>query len=1007
MLESDGATLTGLNLSLGTLSPPFAAEQEHYTATVAHAVSRMTVTATLSGSGATLTFLDGADMPLADADATLPNHQVDLAVGETTIKVEVTAGDGTKKTYVIVVTRRALSSANSPGSSRAARTKLSLTIGTGTEAIAGDTLKVYRVRGHEAISTPFRYEIELMYTGVDALGDPLELSFEQVLGKNATLEIEVTDAGAAMSGNEMVRRIHGVVDEFVLEEDGTSAADNHYRVALVPRLAMLARNRQNRIHATSALPRTLEEVIESKLLSSGSDYGPDEGDDRVVLEADEFHIDIDETTNPLTNLSHVAQYDETDLDFIRRLCERHGVYFFFASNAGDSDHAEDTRGMVVFANTNDPFGVIRFEAGAGGGPYKEEHKLDINLTLTGVTGLTGGSTFEEADGGPARLEGALFECRSHYQPLPASVSVIADQRMEFRDDAPGSALTLDLKRTETRDDGIGVYTDYDTHFVDQNVGDAFARIRSQEIRAAREYSIGRTNSPCVAPGRTFTKKKSAEDGKFLVTAVDIEVTHAHADGISDIDGEVIQTGINNRFRCIEFDEDGDFVFRPPRETPVPRVSGVQTAYIGTGDTGAGGRPDPDADGAYRIYSRFVDERARFVEPDNEIDALSKAVRKGEPYAGENVGMHFPLKRDTEVLVAYRNGDPDRPVIAAAMPGSPNHESPVTDANPTSHVITTSSGARFEIHDNDQDPDGENSRSRIALQSREADDKASYVRLGRSTTDGAPETLEDHYEKNVITVEQDEPATEQNEFDGIALYTADHIRDATQKDRLTEAKGSVRVRAGKDIDGRSVQRHLLGGRRMMIVSGGAADEPREGDRVDIGDKEVSIQDDDMLLSSKGNVYIKADGDVTTVSQSVKIEIGGDEIRRTSGETESHHFGNTSRYTRGSSHNFVLGYTEGVVAGPRVWGGCGGGLNIRLGGHLLLCYGVGGLTRHQLRWNIWTVKWSATELLSYRDHFFSEIKSMFDAETSSLIAEASLTECEIATTVTEASSLISRM
>ena len=883
---------------------------------------------------------------------------------------------------------------------------------------------MYRVRGHEAISTPFRYEIELMRTGYDASGNALVLSSDDVLGKNAMVEIAVTDDGGPGSGDAMARRIHGVVCELTVEEDGYSAADNHYRVVLVPRLAMLARNRQNRIHSTSLPPQTLEEIIRHKLLSSGPDYGPEEADDRVVLETGEFHIDIDNTKVPLASLSHVAQYDETDLDFIRRLCERHGVYFFFASNAGDSSDAEDSRGVVVFANTNGPFGVIRFEDGAGGsryreehkldinrpiaastrrrsrGRYREEHKLDINLTLTGATGLTGGSAFTEADGGPARLEAALFEFGSHYQPLPASVSVVADQRMDFTDDASGSAPTPDLKRTETRDGGIGVYTDYDTHFVDQEVGDAFARIRSQEIRAAREYSVGRTNSPCVAPGRTFTRNKSAEDKEFLVTAVDIEVTHAHEDGVSDIDGEVIQTGIINRFRCIELDEDGDSVYRPARETPVPRVPGVQTAYVGTGVRGAGGRPDPDADGAYRIYSRFVDERARFVNPDNEIDSLSKAVRKGEPYAGEGVGMHFPLKRDTEVLVAYRNGDPDRPVIAAAMPGSPDHESPVTDDNPTSHVIRTSSGARFEVHDDYPDSDGEDSRSRIALQSREADDEASYVRLGRSTTASASEPLEVHYENDVITVEKDKR-------DGIALYTADHIRDATRKDRITEAKGSVRVAAEKDIDGRSVQRHLLAGRRMMIVSGGAADEPREGDRVDIGDSEVSIEDDDMLLSSNGNVYIRARGDIATVSKTVTIEVGGDEIRTTSGDTESHHFGTTSRYVRGSSHDFVLGYSQGVVAGARVWGCFGGGLDVRYGIHLLTGYGAGFLAEHQLRWSIWTVRYNVTEAAIFRDHKFEEIKAMIEAETASIVAESSLTECEIASTVTEASSLLSRM
>ena len=806
-----------------------------------------------------------------------------------------------------------------------AGTELSLAIGTGMEAVAGNTLKVYRVRGHEAISKPFRYEIELERTGGS-------LSFRQVLGKDATLTIGVTDGGLTME-----RRIHGVVEEFIVEEsaDDADVTQHRYRVVLVPRLAMLARNRQNRIHATSEPPRTLEEIIRSKLRSTGPDYGTDERSRRVVLEADEFRIDIDNTKVPLTSLSHVAQYDETDLDFIRRLCERHGVYFFFASNAGDSGGAEDTRGMVVFANTDDPLGVIRFRAEADGDGYENEHRLDIDLTLKGNTGLPGRWTLTSFDPGTsgapdddtiARLTGVLEEFRSVGRPTPANLHMAtADREAGAR---PMATLDGEVLGIHT---AHGVHTDYDTHFPTRTAGIAFAGIRSQELRAVNNYLIGSTNSPCVAPGRTFTKKKSArekptKDRKFLVTAVDIEVTHARADGVSRNDREGIQTAFGNRFRCIESERDGSFVFRPPRETPVPRVPGVQTAYIGTGGAGDGDRPEPDADGAYRIYSRFVDERARFVDPDHEadeasepgsaedldVDGLSKAVRKGEPYAGESVGMHFPLKRDTEVLVAYRNGDPDQPVIVAAMPGSQGHESPVTDKNPTSHVVRTSSGARFEIHDDDPDSDGEDSRSRIALQSREADDKASYMRLGGPHTTNAsdPETLEDRYGTSA--------ATDEEEPDGIALYTADHIREAARKDRITEAEGSVRVRAEKDIHGRSVERHLLRGRPMVIVSGEEVDEPDEGHEVDIGGEEVSVGQDDMLLLSKGNVYITANEDIRTTVLNSVTTVEADEIRRTSGDTVSHHYGATRRYESGSSNALVLGASTNVRVGMAAFG-----------------------------------------------------------------------------------------
>ena len=238
-------------------------------------MSQVTVTATLSDTKAKLKYLD------ADGTELAASHPVNLDVGKTTIKVKVTAEDGTTKTYVVVVTREGPKPEPTepppPLPRSSISTKLTLAIGEG--GIDSETLKVYRVEGREAISEPFRYVIDLVR--VDAANDPLALSSDDVLGKNATLGIEVTEETESSTQTvPMMRNVHGVVEEFMVEEDPSSAHGNHYRVVLVPRLAMLARNRQNRIHATSA-PQTLEQIIWRKLRSSGPDYGSVERVKRV------------------------------------------------------------------------------------------------------------------------------------------------------------------------------------------------------------------------------------------------------------------------------------------------------------------------------------------------------------------------------------------------------------------------------------------------------------------------------------------------------------------------------------------------------------------------------------------------------------------------------------------------------------------------------------------------------------------------------------------------------
>ena len=102
---SNDATLSALALSAGTLDPAFASAKDSYTASVINSVAQITVTPTASAAGATVAYLDGSDDALADADGGTDGQQVDLSTGANTIKVKVTAEDGTTKTYTVTVTR--------------------------------------------------------------------------------------------------------------------------------------------------------------------------------------------------------------------------------------------------------------------------------------------------------------------------------------------------------------------------------------------------------------------------------------------------------------------------------------------------------------------------------------------------------------------------------------------------------------------------------------------------------------------------------------------------------------------------------------------------------------------------------------------------------------------------------------------------------------------------------------------------------------------------------------
>ena len=68
-----------------------------------------------------------------------------------------------------------------------------------------------------------------------------------------------------------------------------------------------------------------------------------------------------------------------------------------------------------------------------------------------------------------------------------------------------------------------------------------------------------------------------------------------------------------------------------------------------------------------------------------------------PYAGRGHGMHMPLLAGTEVLVAFRDGLPDEPVITAAVPDSEN-PSLVNHQNPYQHHIRSAAGNHIQLSD---------------------------------------------------------------------------------------------------------------------------------------------------------------------------------------------------------------------------------------------------------------------------------------------------------------------
>ncbi|BFN26362.1 phage-related baseplate assembly protein [Pseudomonas sp. SCT] len=159
--------------------------------------------------------------------------------------------------------------------------------------------KVLEFRGREAISQPYRFDLELVSERPD-------LDLQALLHKPAFLTFDPAGMG-----------IHGLVHRIAQGESGKRLT--RYRLTLVPQLAYLAHRTNQRIFQHLSVPQIVAQVLE--------EHG---------IQADAYRFQLGPVIYP--KREYCVQYDETDLHFIQRLCEEEGIHYHF-------EHS--TRGHVL------------------------------------------------------------------------------------------------------------------------------------------------------------------------------------------------------------------------------------------------------------------------------------------------------------------------------------------------------------------------------------------------------------------------------------------------------------------------------------------------------------------------------------------------------------------------------------------------------------------------------------------------------------------------------------
>lgn len=361
------------------------------------------------------------------------------------------------------------------------------------------------------------------------------------------------------------------------------------------------------------------------------------------LAASDFRFSID--TDRYPEEEFVCQYRESHLDFIHRWLEREGLYYYF-------EHAEGGPEVMVIVDDKDQHGPL---SGRGRVRYHPHSSTDVSA----------GECFREVHVDFSSLPAAVHINDYNYANPSAPVS--------------GEHLVSTSGRGEIREYGYRVFT--------QDEAARLAQVKAQSI-ACRELTLHATgNATGLRAGYVFELEDGPSDMPVRYLAIEVRHAAAITGGSFDI---TRYTGLDRgeTYRVEVVAIPADVQFRAPQTTPWPRIYGFENGVV----DGPSDSQYAQIDDQGRYLVRF-----KFDTSDLPDGATSTYLRMMQPHGGTIEGWHFPLRKGTEVMVAFQGGDPDRPVIAGAVPNA-HRPSPVTSRNLTQNVLRTGGRNHMVVED---------------------------------------------------------------------------------------------------------------------------------------------------------------------------------------------------------------------------------------------------------------------------------------------------------------------
>ncbi|UCG49073.1 MAG: type VI secretion system tip protein VgrG [Phycisphaerales bacterium] len=451
-----------------------------------------------------------------------------------------------------------------------------LAVGT---PLGEDVLLLTSMSGGEQLGRPFEYQL-------DMASENSRISPADIVGQNVTVRLELPTG--------KTRYFNGYVSRFIqLPPMGRFA---RYRATIVPWLWFLTRKADCCIFQKMKVPDIIKDVFKK--------CGVENFEDGL--------------TGTYREWDYCVQYRETDFNFVNRLMEQEGIYYFFKHENG-----KHTMVLADSASAHEPYeGFEEIEYHSADKGTKSEQCISDWVVETNI------------------------------QP-----GAYALNDFDFEDTRKDLKVRAKISRPHAQAD-FEIY-DYPGEYTDaKKEGDGYAKTRIEELHAQYEVTTAGSDSRGLSTGFTFKLTKHPRDDQnreYLITSASYTVEGSEFFSSDSAGGATYSCSFN----AIHVEQP----FRPARITPKPSIAGPQTAIV-VGQSGE----EIHTDKYGRVMVKFHWDR--YSKADEKSSCW---IRVAQLWAGKGWGAMYIPRVGQEVIVEFLEGDPDRPIItgrvynAQAMP----------------------------------------------------------------------------------------------------------------------------------------------------------------------------------------------------------------------------------------------------------------------------------------------------------------------------------------------------